>query len=497
MKLIFLISALVSSIDASKILFVGFSNSKSHLGSMLPLAQALAKRGHDVTMYVEALRDLGELGGGVKHHYIKLQNTQDLSNNIFMDIVWNQEFLPEQMVPPYTMGSDALAEAVEQDSFWQIANQTWDLIVSDEVFTPTGWGLGMLHKKRDGTPHAAFSTTDTLQTLTTMLALSRHPTNAPSYYTPHHPFAWHTKYFMDRVSSVRHAAVEYISVGIIAEWVSRGAIELMGYSDFSWSKYYQDVSMVLIDYPDRFAWPVTQGSDTVYTGSFCRGSKPLPDDLERFVSDPASKGTIYLAFGSVVQWDFAPRRIVNAFVEAVNHLTDYRIIWSYKGKSLNVKSHVRLMEWAPQNDLLNHPKTKLFISHGGLKSVKEAICSETPVVYMPFFAEQTKSALVAKQLGFAEYLNKMTFGAQEVIDQSTKVLNDEQYQKNIIQIKSLFIDRIMDQLDEGVFWTEKVIRYRERPVFFRRAGMLLYWCQLLYLDAFALLLCALYLFSGK
>lgn len=135
---------------------------------------------------------------------------------------------------------------------------------------------------------------------------------------------------------------------------------------------------VLVDYPDRFAWPVTQSTDLVYTGSFCRGSKPLPDDLEKFVSDPKSKGTIYLAFGSVVQWDYAPKRVVDAFADAVNQLSDYRIIWSYKAKrTVNVKSHVKLMEWAPQNDLLNHPKTKVFVSHGGLKRY-QLFCRSQP-----------------------------------------------------------------------------------------------------------------------
>lgn len=108
----------------------------------------LAKRDHDVTMYVETVRSLGELGGGVKHYYVKLNNASDIISQGFMDIVWNKEFLPEQMIFPFKMGSDALAEAVTQESFWHIANQTWDFIIADEVFTPTGWGLGMLHKKK-------------------------------------------------------------------------------------------------------------------------------------------------------------------------------------------------------------------------------------------------------------------------------------------------------------------------------------------------------------
>lgn len=39
-------------------------------------------------------------------------------------------------------------------------------------------------------------------------------------------------------------------------------------------------------------------------------------------------------------------------------------------KDIKMKENVRILEWAPQIEILNHNKTKVFISHGGLKSVK-------------------------------------------------------------------------------------------------------------------------------
>lgn len=116
---------------------------------------------------------------------------------------------------------------------------------------------------------------------------------------------------------------------------------------------------------------------------------------------------------------------------------------------------------------------------------------------MPFFAEQTRSALVAKQLGFAEYLNKMTFDSHDAISTINQVVSHGSYQKSISKIKALFVDRIMDQLDEGVFWTEKVIRYGTKPIVFRRVGMQLWWSQFLYLDTFALLSAVLLFIAHK
>jgi len=45
-------------------------------------------------------------------------------------------------------------------------------------------------------------------------------------------------------------------------------------------------------------------------------------------------------------------------------------------------------------------------------SVKEAICSETPVVFMPLFADQTGHAFNAHRRGFAELMNKSNMTSQ-------------------------------------------------------------------------------------
>uniref|UniRef100_A0A914W2F6 UDP-glucuronosyltransferase n=1 Tax=Plectus sambesii TaxID=2011161 RepID=A0A914W2F6_9BILA len=483
MRLLLAIFFLFSSACCSKILLVVLTNSKSHLGSMAPFAQALSKNGHNVTVYVETLTDLGELKNGVKKHYVILpkETINKAWGATFMNIVWNGSFAPEVWKGAFGIGNTALLYAMKQESFWQIANQTWDFIVSDEIFTPTGWAMGMIHKERHGTPHAVFSTTAMLHAYTHMLSLNRNPVIAPSYYlSVDDPLSWNMDYFVNRAISVRHAIVEY-SVLRFGERVTRSAIEQMGYSGFSWSNYYHDASMVLIDYPDRLAWPVPVAHDFVYTGSSCPDSRPLPDDLEEFVSDPTSKGTILVAFGSHVQWDIAPRRVVLAFLEVLNNMSDYRVIWSYRGSPLDAKSHVKLQEWVPQNDLLNHPKTRLFFSHGGLKSVKEAICSETPVLYMPLFCEQVRSSFIANQLGFAEYVNKNTVSAQEIYAQMSKVLANDSYRRGVAKVKSLFLDRIMDPLQEAVFCTEKLIRFGSTQMM-KRAGMRLNWFQFLYVD---------------
>ena len=80
-----------------------------------------------------------------------------------------------------------------------------------------------------------------------------------------------------------------------------------------------------------------------------------------------------MAFGTAVAWGRAPPHIIEAFFKAFSKLNEYRVIFSFKGskKFLETRKkppqHVRIVEWAPQLDILSHSKTRVFLTHGGLK----------------------------------------------------------------------------------------------------------------------------------
>lgn len=43
-----------------------------------------------------------------------------------------------------------------------------------------------------------------------------------------------------------------------------------------------------------------------------------------------------------------------------------RVIWRYAGEiPAGLGANTKIMDWIPQNDLIGHPKTILFITHGG------------------------------------------------------------------------------------------------------------------------------------
>lgn len=63
----------------------------------------------------------------------------------------------------------------------------------------------------------------------------------------------------------------------------------------------------------------------------------------------------------------APEKFRDAIFEALEELREYRIVFSYNGPPRNVSPHILLTNWAPQVEILSHPKTKVYFTHGGLK----------------------------------------------------------------------------------------------------------------------------------
>jgi UDP-glucoronosyl and UDP-glucosyl transferase len=54
--------------------------------------------------------------------------------------------------------------------------------------------------------------------------------------------------------------------------------------------------------------------------------------------------------------------------------------------------NIHVQQWLPQQDLLGHPAVKLFLSHGGIHSIYEALYHSTPMVLLPIATDQFDNA---------------------------------------------------------------------------------------------------------
>ena len=114
-------------------------------------------------------------------------------------------------------------------------------------------------------------------------------------------------------------------------------------------------------------------------------------------------------------------RTARSDVQRANH--SFNTFSNFTGTSkITLSDNVKLMSWLPQNDILGHPKTRLFIGHAGTGGILESSYHGVPMICSPFYADQFDNAQMAKRAGFAETVNLETTSAEEFVSLIHKVL---------------------------------------------------------------------------
>jgi len=82
------------------------------------------------------------------------------------------------------------------------------------------------------------------------------------------------------------------------------------------------------------------------------------------------------------------------------------------------------MSWLPQNDILGHPKTRLFIGHAGINGILETTYHGVPMICSPFFGDQFDNARMVKRAGFGEVVDLAVTSSEELVNLIRKVLSE-------------------------------------------------------------------------
>ncbi|XP_029456496.1 UDP-glucuronosyltransferase 2A1-like isoform X1 [Rhinatrema bivittatum] len=223
-------------------------------------------------------------------------------------------------------------------------------------------------------------------------------------------------------------------------------------------------------------------------GLHCQPAKPLPEDMEEFVQSSGEDGIVVFSLGSMVKNLTIEKG--NIIASALSKIPQ-KVLWRYSGKipetlGLNTK----LYEWLPQNDLLGHPKTKAFITHGGTNGIYEAIYHGIPMVGLPLFADQPDNLAHMKAKGMAVVLDFNTLEEQDMVDALNTVINNPTYKERALTLSQIHHDQPIKPLDRAVFWIEFVMRHKGAK-HLRPAAHSLTWYQYHCLDVIAFLIICL------
>ncbi|KAM6150518.1 LOW QUALITY PROTEIN: UDP-glucuronosyltransferase 2A1-like [Erethizon dorsatum] len=220
-------------------------------------------------------------------------------------------------------------------------------------------------------------------------------------------------------------------------------------------------------------------------GLHCKPANPLPREMEEFVQSSGEDGVVVFSLGSMVK--NLTEEKANLIASALAQIPQ-KVLWRYKGKEpATLGPNTWLFDWIPQNDLLGHPKTKAFITHGGANGIYEAIYHGVPMVGIPLFADQPDNIAHMKAKGAAVEVNMNTMTSADLLSALRAVINDPSYKENAMRLSRIHHDQPVKPLDRAVFWIEFVMR-RRGAKHLRVAAHDLSWFQYHSLDVIGFLL---------
>ncbi|KAJ1531785.1 hypothetical protein ONE63_000441 [Megalurothrips usitatus] len=216
-------------------------------------------------------------------------------------------------------------------------------------------------------------------------------------------------------------------------------------------------------------------------------SDSLDPELRRWM-DEAEHGVIFFSLGSMMRSDSLPADKRDALLGAFAKLPQ-RVLWKFETDAVQLPPNVRIGKWLPQLAVINHPKTVLFMTHGGLMGTMEALFAGVPMLGIPLFADQGSNTELYRALGIAQRLDIRTATQDGVLAVLRELTETPKYRQRAREVAALFRDRPRQAADEAVWWTEYVVRHRGAP-HLRPVAVDLPLYQYLLLDVAALVLAA-------
>ncbi|KAI6197861.1 hypothetical protein M3Y94_01275500 [Aphelenchoides besseyi] len=483
-------------VNAAQILVFAFHDSGSHFKSMGGYLTRLANAGHSITLVDSIFEEFPFKHPNISRVKITIEPIETPSY-----IYWKWYVLSPMMLTVFTHSDRVFGWMLDkyEREYRDLLTSKWDLVVVDALFSNHGYAVATILNERFGTPYVTYETACQLMDWHgAMLSLGWNPVSKAYLYSSASRKVYEPNRLLDRSYAALSSWIEIFGFYYFIPAIDYPNMRRFGVQNFYWVDYLNNAGLVFLDRIDKFGWVRPSGNELIDVGAKCsQSSSLLPENLRSFVEDKNSKGTIYIAFGTHPNWTEAPDHILNAFRYVLPRLDDHRVIFSFNGDlSMMPKvPFVKYVKWSPQAAILNHRNTKLFISHVGLKSVKEAICAAIPVLAIPIFAEQPYSGEMVLKIGIGRTLSKYRLNGPQMLSEIHEVLNNLKYANTIDRLSTMFLDLPILSSDLALHKTERLLRVGADRMGFRRRGVQLKWLEWLYVDLF--LIVSLLLFVCK
>ncbi|XP_044754883.1 UDP-glucosyltransferase 2-like [Coccinella septempunctata] len=474
--LVLFLCVYVGSVHNAKVLSIFPMHSHSHFTLGFNLLQEMAKRGHEITFIspypqekpLKNLRDISIASikpalDELKKELFRLENVSPIDNFRYMS----------KMGRAFT----ELGLASEEVQNLLKSNETFDLILIEHFFNEAQFALGHHFKA----PVVLLSPMPS-----SILNNHLFANPSPSSYV-HNLFAPFTQYM---TLSERLMNFYYDTMMTIYQYYDELPAQKRIMEKFfpnapPFEEILYNSSLLLMNSHPSFSDPVPHMANIIEIGGYhVLPPKKLPHDLHKYLNE-SKNGVVYFSMGSILKSHVLTEEKRRCFIQAFSKLKQ-DVLWKFDVDIEGLPPNVKILKWAPQNEILAHPNVKLFVTHGGLLSTIETIYHGIPTIGIPVFSDQKFNIAASEKFGYAIKVPFDEITEEKLTYALNEILNNPKYKENAKRRSAIMRDQQVKPIDKAIYWIEYVIRHKGAH-HLHSAALDLEWYQRSMLDVLAII----------
>ncbi|XP_071795087.1 UDP-glucuronosyltransferase 2B20-like [Asterias amurensis] len=212
--------------------------------------------------------------------------------------------------------------------------------------------------------------------------------------------------------------------------------------------------------------------------------RKIPEDMQDFLDNANDEGVVLFSLGGHVnEMESAQAQM---FANALSRLPQ-QVLWHFSGNltKIIIGKNTKTYKWFPQQEVMGHPNTKMFLSHGGLNGLHEAAWYGLPVVGIPLFADHFDNIQRAQAKGMALKLDLLTLNEDVLFEAITRVIKEPSFRERAQHISRMIRDQPLIPSEKAAFWINHVARFGGKHLRPRSADLT--WIQNNLIDVYAFL----------
>lgn len=229
-------------------------------------------------------------------------------------------------------------------------------------------------------------------------------------------------------------------------------------SAFNW---HVESDFEIVTCSKAFDFPKPDMPERVYLGS---SLSELTGERWRHAARRPEAPLVYCAFGSKGASYAAARRLIGRLLEAARLRPEIDVVIAslpdeaFAGTA--IPPNVQTLRWAPQREVLR--EASLFITHGGLSSVREAIWESVPMLAVPQAHDQHGVSARIVHHGLGERLLGDLPSAADLSERIARLITEPKYRQAAIRMRDQFKADASDNI--GLRFVTDVMERRIQPV---------------------------------